>query len=56
MNNSENNAEFIRSSFVMKSAPHGNYVEVLENFEIDNEFRDTIVIPYLKQKFRVLVS
>lgn len=44
----------IRSSFVMKPTADGKSIEVIENFEMTNDYKDLVVVPYFKQKFRVI--
>lgn len=44
----------IRSSFMMKPTADGKSIEVIENFEMTSEYKDLVVVPYFKQKFRVL--
>ena len=43
----------IRSTFMVKPAPDGKFLELIENFEITNDFKDHVIVPYLKQKYRV---
>jgi len=43
----------IKSSFMMKPTADGKSIEIIENFEITNEYKNLVVIPYFKQKFRV---
>jgi len=49
----EPNISQIRSSFMMKPAEDGKSIEVIENFEMSKEFEDSVMIPYLKQRFSV---
>ena len=44
----------IRGSFMMKPAADGKSLELIENFEMTDNFRDFVTIPYFKQKFKVV--
>lgn len=48
--------EEIKSGFYVKSTEDNESIEIIENFEMTNDFKQLVCLPYFKDLFKVLAS